>query len=126
MGAAPKLEQGWPIIDAQKLQAIKNLSEPDDDDDFFKELLNIFFQRCPALLAELDVAVASKDPVKLERSAHALKGTSGNLGAILMMKLAEQLEMMGRSGKVETAAEVLAELHKTYPITKKELQTKWL
>jgi len=126
MGAAPKLDQAWPIIDAQKLQAIKNLAEPDDDDDFFKELLNIFFQRCPALLTELDAAASTKDPVKLERAAHALKGTSGNLGAIMMMKLAEQLEMMGRSGKVENALEVLTDLHKTYPVTKKELETKWL
>jgi HPt (histidine-containing phosphotransfer) domain-containing protein len=126
MGAAPKLDEAWPIIDAQKLQAIKNLGEPDDEDDFFKELLNIFFQRCPALLAELDAAVAAKDPVKVERSGHALKGTSGNLGAMMMMKLAEQLEVMGRSGKVENASEVLAELHKTYPLTKKELETKWL
>lgn len=126
MGAAPKLEQAWPTIDAQKLQAIKNLAEPDDDDDFFKELLSIFFQRCPALLTELDAAVAGKDPVKLERAAHALKGTSGNLGAMMMMKLAEQLEVMGHSGKVENALQVLTDLHKVYPITKKELESKWL
>lgn len=126
MGAAPKLEQAWPTIDAQKLQAIKNLAEPDDDDDFFKELLNIFFQRCPALLTELDAAVAGKDPVKLERAAHALKGTSGNLGAMMMMKLAEQLEVMGHSGKVENALQVLTDLHKVYPLTKKELESKWL
>jgi TolA-binding protein len=45
---------------------------------------------------------------------------------MMMMKLAEQLEVMGRSGKVENASEVLAELQKTYPLTKKELETKWL
>ncbi len=126
MGAAQKLDRAWPIIDAQKLQTIKDLSEPGDEDDFFKELLGIFFQRVPALLVELQAAINSKDPVKLERSAHALKGTAGNLGAMMLMKLAEQLEVMGRSGKTDQAAEVLAELQLTYPLTRKELETHWL
>jgi HPt (histidine-containing phosphotransfer) domain-containing protein len=78
------------------------------------------------LLTELDAAVAGKDRVKLERAAHALKGTSGNLGAMMMMKLAEQLEEMGHSGKVENALQVLTDLHKVYPVTKKELESKWL
>lgn len=126
MGAAPKLDPAWPIIDSAKLKSIQDLSEPGDEDDFFKELLSIFFQRVPTLLAELETAVTGMNPLKLERSAHALKGTSGNLGAMLMMKLAEQLENTGRAGKLDNAAEVLAELHTVYGLTKKELETHWL
>jgi HPt (histidine-containing phosphotransfer) domain-containing protein len=126
MGAAFKLDHSWPVIDAQKLQTIKDLGEPDDEDDFFKELLKLFFQRCPVLLADLDKALSDMDPVKLERSAHALKGTSGNLGAILMMKLAEQLESMGRFADTQHAKEVLTELKRIYPLTRQELETNWL
>lgn len=116
----------FPLIDAQKLQTIRNLGEPDDADGFFKDLVGIFFERVPGLLIDIEAALAKQDGPGLERSAHALKGTAGHLGAIKMMKLAEHLETMGRESLSPSAHEFLTELHAVYPLTCKELKTKWL
>jgi two-component system sensor histidine kinase/response regulator len=126
MGVATQLAEEWPLIDAAKLQSIKNLADPDDEDDFFGDLLAIFFERVPVLLAEISLAISNKDSLKIERSAHALKGTAGNLGALSLMKLAEQLEEMGSAGDIARAPGHLADLERIYPLTKKELESKWL
>ena len=127
MGASVQLQANWPLIDANKLQLIKNLAEPDDqEDNFFPDLLALFFARTPELLGQIARAIADKEAQKLERSAHALKGTAGNLGAIALMKLAENLELIGAQSKLNEAPECLAELERIYPLTKSELETNWL
>lgn len=123
MGSEQSFEGAYPIIDDMKLQSIKDLAEPDDADGFFSELLQIFFQRAPQLMSEIETAIQSGDAQKLERSSHALKGTSGNLGAVRMMHLAEQLEMKGRAKVIDDAARPLSdELLRVYPLTKAELE----
>lgn len=126
MGAANQLKGSWPLIDANKLRSIRNLAEPNDEDGFFKDILGLFFQRVPTILAELDVAIQSSNSKQLERAAHAIKGSSGNLGASLMMNIAEELELMGREGRFENAASVLLDLQDTFVRTKLELEKKWL
>lgn len=123
MGSDQDSSGAYPIIDDVKLQSIKDLAEPDDADGFFSELLQIFFQRAPQLMSEIETAIQSGDAVKLERSSHALKGTSGNLGAVRMMRLAEQLEMKGRAKSMDDAVQPLSdELIRIYPLTKAELE----
>lgn len=126
MGAAVLLENHWPLIDENKLQSIKNLSEPDDEDDFFQELLGIFFERVPLLLAEIEANIGSSNALKLQRSAHALKGSAGNLGAIKLMKMAEILENIGSTGTIAGAASHIDELKSIYILTQREIESNWL
>lgn len=121
-----QLNAEFPLIDEQKLQSIRALGEPDDADGFFKDLVGMFFERVPHLMAEIEVALQKEDSLGLERSAHALKGTAGHLGAIWMMKLAEHIETMGRQSQAKAASNFIIELKSVYPLTCTELQTKWL
>ena len=126
MNVAAKKEhfEEHPILDAAKLQSIKDLA--DGDDEFFVELTDLFFERAPLLLNEMKDALSAQDAYKFERSSHALKGTSGNLGAMKMMKICEELETMGRNGTLEGAQELLDDLVGVYPMTEKELRDNWL
>ncbi|MCX6128927.1 MAG: Hpt domain-containing protein [Proteobacteria bacterium] len=126
MGAPDLQGDLWSLIDAAKLQAIKNLADPDEDDNFFNDLLAIFFERVPKLINEIRLAVETKEALKLEHAAHALKGTAGNLGAICLMKKAEQLETMGAAGQFLEAPMCLTELERIYPLTKIELESNWI
>ena len=126
MGAALKLENFFdhPVLDEKKLQSIKDLG--DGDDDFFQELTDLFFERVPILLGEIEEALKNKDAHKFERSSHALKGTSGNLGAMRMMKICEHLETMGRNGTIDGLEGLFQDLRNIYPDVQDTLKSKWL
>ncbi|RYZ60330.1 MAG: Hpt domain-containing protein [Proteobacteria bacterium] len=111
-----------PLIDHEKLDAVKELAEPGDADGFFRDLVELFFSRVPILIGEMVDANAKGDPVAVSKSAHTLKGTAGNLGAIRVMKLAESLETLGRSGSLDTMSQLLSEIESAFVLSKAELE----
>jgi HPt (histidine-containing phosphotransfer) domain-containing protein len=111
-----------PLIDHDKLDAVKELAEPGDADGFFRDLVELFFSRVPILIGEMVEANAKGDPTGVSKSAHTLKGTAGNLGAIRVMKLAEALENLGRSGNLGTASALLSEIQSAFVLSKAELE----
>ena len=62
------------------------------------------------LAMELAKAVEGKDPEKIIYSAHALKGTSANLGFPTVCKVAGEIEQLAKSN--EDASHLLPELSK--------------
>ena len=60
MGAAEKLDEfmHYNVIDKDKLQSIVDLG--DGDDSFLKELTDIFFDRAPMLVSEIQTALQKK------------------------------------------------------------------
>ena len=62
------------------------------------------------------------DPTAVSKSAHTLKGTAGNLGAIRVMKLAESLEQYGRSGNLDQVSQLLTDIEAAYRLSKVELE----
>jgi signal transduction histidine kinase/CheY-like chemotaxis protein/HPt (histidine-containing phosphotransfer) domain-containing protein len=74
-------------------------------------LMTLYRRQVGERLAELKSAVTKQDPATVRHLAHRLKGESASLGVVRVVGLARQLESMGRSGQLEGAAAVLAELH---------------
>ena len=68
--------------------------------DLLTELVDIFWEDCPRLLAEIRGAVDRGDSKALARSAHALKGSVGTFGAQLAFVVVQGLEAMGRNGNI--------------------------
>ncbi len=67
----------------------------------FIELLNIFMSSVPNQLASLKEASNNSDPDGIFRTAHSLKSSSGNLGALVLCELCRDLESWARTGKTE-------------------------
>lgn len=126
MSAAERLESfdNYPVIDKDKIQAIIDLAE--DDDEFFRELTDMFFERAPLLMSEIKAAYQTMDATKFERSSHALKGTSGNLGAIQLMKVCEVLEQLGRDKDLNHAEDLVQRLDDIYASTKSDITENYL
>jgi HPt (histidine-containing phosphotransfer) domain-containing protein len=80
------------------------------DAELLKELAGLFVDEYPQLMAELQAAIAAGDAIRVERSAHALKGAVANFGARQAVDTALQLEQMGRMGKLEPAEDLLRAL----------------
>ena len=94
------------------------------DKEMQREFLQIFIEEAEANLEQLELALSVNDIVKATRHAHALKGSSGNVGVPSMQAVAAQLERQARSSEsLEGAAELVAQLKQTLDAVK-EIETK--
>jgi HPt (histidine-containing phosphotransfer) domain-containing protein len=110
-----------PIIDPIALQNLRELS-PDDNGEFFREIVGIFLADTPIRLAELDECIRSQDGVKLTRTAHSIKGSSANLGAQLLRVAAERLEHTPRGAPASQIEPMVAEIRAQFERAKAELE----
>ncbi len=67
----------------------------------FIELLNVFLNSVPTQIASLKEASNKADSDGIFRTAHSLKSSSGNLGALVLCELCRDLESWARTGKTE-------------------------
>jgi two-component system sensor histidine kinase/response regulator len=80
------------------------------DRQLLSELLGIFVADCPGQLQALRAAGVGSDPAALMRAAHTLSGSLRVLGATAAIALVGPLEALGREGRLEGAAALLARL----------------
>lgn len=104
-----------PLVDNNKVESIISLA--DGDIEFLRELLRLFTDRSPTLIEDMSSALHENNLVKLEHSAHALKGTAGNLGAFRMMRLCERVEFNSKDGKISDSSVIISKLRDIYPET---------
>ena len=81
---------------------------------FFEGLLQTFRDDVPLRLDALRAAIARGDAGELADAAHALKSSTGNVGARRMHLLAAQLERDAREGRVDGAAASVERLESEY------------
>jgi CheY-like chemotaxis protein len=70
------------------------------------EVIGIFIEDCPLLVAAIEDAISRRNPDDLRKAAHALKGTAGNLSAISLFEGAALLEQMGAASRMDAAVDV--------------------
>src|SRR4030088_14883 len=95
--------KGW----MDRTIALANLG---DDEELLSEIAELFLTEYPAILADARQAATDRDPLRLERAAHSLKGSVANFGAEDAYQAAMQLELMGRSRDLKGVEEAYAAL----------------
>jgi hypothetical protein len=75
------------VIDPQSIENLRALN-PDDNDEFLREIAGIFFEDTPLRIAELEESLQAADVAKFTRAAHSIKGSSSNLGAMALREAA--------------------------------------
>jgi HPt (histidine-containing phosphotransfer) domain-containing protein len=98
--------------DAVDLAAL--LSQVENDWDLLGELIELFLDSSPRLLAEAEAGIARSDSQTIERAAHALKGAMQNMGAIPGAQAAADLEEIGRNGDLTHAPDALSRLKQEF------------
>ena len=113
------------IHDAIDQDSIKALLELDDgtENSFLKDMISVFFKDAPKLIGQLDDALQKKDSLLFARTAHTLKSTCANLGALTMSKLCEQLEMMSSNGGFNHVLEKIIIVKKEFKKVRAALET---
>lgn len=95
----------------------------DGDDELLSELLSLFRDTSPALLAEIQTAISEQDHDRLRRAAHTLKGSAANVGATATSDAARIMEAAIVAGDFARATslyeQVAAELRQFSEATEK-------
>jgi two-component system sensor histidine kinase/response regulator len=85
-----------PPLDAGVVAGLRELG-----DDFFTEIAVLYLDDAPLRMAEIREAAARNDAAAVASAAHALKSSSGNVGAEAVRQLCAELETAGGEGLVD-------------------------
>jgi two-component system sensor histidine kinase/response regulator len=88
--------------DAIDLEAA--LERLEGDRSLFQEIAKVFKDDCPRLVEKMRRAIVMRDAKGLEDCAHALKGSSANLGAGAVSHAAAEIERLASTGNVESTS----------------------
>jgi len=100
---------------------VRSLMSVDDDGTLMDELVATFVRIAPVRIGAIRKASRAGDAAALERAAHSFLGSCGNLGCRRMAELCARLEVLGRTGSTEGAAETVAEIEEAYAAVKPAL-----
>jgi two-component system, sensor histidine kinase and response regulator len=80
------------------------------DRELLENVVQMFLEECPSLIANLRSAVSAGDAKSLELTGHTLRGLVANFGAASVCDLAFKLELMGKEGNLAESESVLTTL----------------
>ncbi len=102
-----------PPLDREVLAGLRGL-QGEDDTDIVAELAGMFVDDTRSGLSALEEAMQKGDAQAVERAAHALKGSSGSMGARGMSGLCARLERAGASGDLSHGFGLLERLEEEF------------
>jgi len=79
------------------------LARAADDEELLAQIIDIFLEETPTLLATIGTALDSGDCDRAFRAAHTVKGSSSNLSAASVTAAARAVELAARAGDAATA-----------------------
>ena len=101
------------VLDQDVITSLRELGGTDDP-DLFTELVTLFLEDTPQRLDELGEAMSAQDAAGLERSAHSLKSSSANLGAMELSAIFREIERAGRDHDLDRAAALVQQSSEAY------------
>jgi two-component system, sensor histidine kinase and response regulator len=104
-GTQPAADE--PILDPERFAVLRDLDA--GDGDLIGTLVHEFLNDGTQLLAAIREAIAEGDPQAVERTAHTLKGSSANLGAVRLARICGKIEALGRAAALGTAPRLVDE-----------------
>jgi HPt (histidine-containing phosphotransfer) domain-containing protein len=109
------------IIDRSVLDEIRALGGPDDD--FLREVIDVFLADGPVQVRSVNEALASRDAAAIRRAAHRLKGSALGIGASQLAALAAAVELAAGAGDVERATSGVAGLDAAFEAARAALES---
>lgn len=103
---------GTPVVDTEALGKIRALQP--GSDDLLTKIVGLYLDSSTRLLAGLQEAIEEKDAEKLHVTAHTLKSSSANLGAMSLASLCREIEALGKNKTVEQASILVAAVEKEH------------
>jgi HPt (histidine-containing phosphotransfer) domain-containing protein len=96
-----------PVLDPAALDSLRALGG-DDEPGLFLEVIELYLDDSATHVANLRSSLEANDVRLLERTAHTLKSSSANVGALGFSKLCLQLEQAVRNAQLDAAPSLVA------------------
>jgi len=90
-----------------KIDAFPSRLGGDEEPGLFVELVDLFLEDARGNFEALRAALERSDAEALEHTAHTLKSSCGNVGALPLSRICFQLEQLGRARRLDGAAELV-------------------
>ena len=107
---APVSANALPVFDAEAA-----LERTGDDPKLLKEILGLFREQAEPTRDMIQAALMNRDGPALERAAHSLKGSAGNISAEQVREATLQLEQAAHAGDWAAAEAAWADLEQSLP-----------
>jgi two-component system sensor histidine kinase/response regulator len=91
------------------------------DEDLAKEIVDDYIKQIPFNFIAVKEALNKQDVLLVKREAHIIKGASGNVGALALQELAEQIEIAGEERDLVKAGLFVSKLDAQLEILKNTL-----
>lgn len=108
-GGASQVSEFQVGFDASVLSELREL-DPTGDEGLVAAVVATFLRDAALRLDEMRTAVSQQDAGRLRQVAHALKGSSGCVGATRMTELSGQIEQLAKMGNFHDSAESMDRL----------------
>ena len=91
-------------------------------DELVSKMVELFLQVTPDRVQAIRSGLRDEDMKKVERGAHSLRSSAGNLGAKRVQELAGRIEELASLGNREGLAPLVGELETHFRATVQELE----
>jgi HPt (histidine-containing phosphotransfer) domain-containing protein len=85
-------EQNFDSIPSLDISVLHSFDDPEMSADLVTELIEIYLIETSRLVDLMESDLTSAEWSSVKRTAHTIKGSSGNLGLLRMARLSEELE----------------------------------
>jgi signal transduction histidine kinase/CheY-like chemotaxis protein len=108
-----------PVLNAGVLDELREVLGGEVD-----KIIAVYLEDAPRLIAQLERAAVSGDPIALRVAAHTLKSSSANVGATTLSDAARDLEHGARDGTMTQPANAVARIVGEFAQVRAALQAK--
>ncbi|MBI5685794.1 MAG: response regulator [Verrucomicrobia bacterium] len=107
-------------VDAETIARLRELAEGDNQ-AFLKDLLGTYLTDTAKRLVVLQNNTADGNAREMMRAAHAIKGSSLNVGANQLAEYCQQVEEITETGKLDGTAKLVTRIQQEFEKVQKEL-----
>lgn len=112
--------RGQAVLNPEKIASLRRLAQARSE-DLMDRLIDLFHQEVPGLIRELSAAIGQGDLVTAAKTAHAIKSSSGSLGAFRMAELSDRIEHPPAETDLESMTILVKTLENEYVLVSDEL-----
>lgn len=108
------------VLNMEIVDELISLSD-DGNPELLLELIDIFLSDTPTKIEAIRQGAVAADFHAMERAAHSLKGSSGNLGAYRLQESCEQMQYASRAEQLEISRSLAARILRDFEEAKAAL-----
>lgn len=86
-----------PVLDGTAVDRLRRIGGA----DLVRRMIELYLASAPERVDALTQAAAADDVPRVERAAHMMKSSAGNLGAVRLQRTAEALEVVAAEGRID-------------------------